>query len=67
LEEYGETGMIVGRLQTKGIDTGTWSLPEGSYTILLTSSAGKPVATLIDQEGKYVMASDNVFFVSKEH
>ena len=52
----------MGQLVTEGISQGNWRIPKGSYTIVLTMQDGKPVASVIDGNGPYVVSFDNVFF-----
>jgi hypothetical protein len=60
LQEYAEVETVVGRLTTEGIKQENWSLPKGIYTIALTMLNGKPVATLIDANGNFVLTLDRV-------
>jgi hypothetical protein len=57
-------GAVVGRLETGGISQPDWKLAKGSYTIVLTSLAGKPVATLINARGEYVISFGEIFFLA---
>ena len=63
IQEYSDSGVIVGRLQTDGVKTDQGSLAKGAYTTVLTKFQGKPVAALIDESGNYVLSSSNFFLV----
>jgi len=63
IQQDAEAGMIVGRLQTDGINGPDGSLTPGSYTIALTTYEGKAIAVLVDSEGKYVLSSTNFFLL----
>lgn len=66
LHRLAEQGVVVGRLETGGISQHNWKLARGAYTIALTILDGKPVATLINSGGEFVITFDNVFFVAAE-
>jgi hypothetical protein len=61
--ELAAEGAIVGRLVTDGISQSNWKLPKGTYTIVLVPFEGKPVAALVNTEGKYVASLDNIFLL----
>jgi len=63
IEQYADAGAVVGRLKTDGVSYPGGTLAKGTYTILLSSYAGAPVALLIDSDGHYVASSTNFFLV----
>jgi len=66
LAQLAEQGTVVGRLETGGISQPDLKLAKGSYTIALTTYEGKPVATLINASGEYVITFDEVFFLAEQ-
>jgi hypothetical protein len=66
LYQLAEQGVIVGRLETEGISQKNWKLAKGAYTIVLTLLEDKPVATLVNSNGEFVVTFDNIFFVNAQ-
>lgn len=63
VQNYADTGVIVGRLKTDGLDGPNGSLAKGVYTVILTVYEGHPIAALIDANGNYVLSTSNIFFL----
>ena len=64
LQQLAEEGVVVGKLETEGISQSNWKLAKGSYTIVLTTLDGLPVATLVNAAGEFVITFDNVLFIA---
>jgi len=58
--------VIVGRLETEGISQRNWKLAKGTYTMVLMLLDGKPVVTLVNSRGEFVVTFDNIFFVNAQ-
>ena len=53
-----------GRYHSQSQVINGYELAKGSYTIVLTTLDGLPVATLVNAAGEFVITFDNVLFIA---